>query len=51
MSLAKHAGDVAPPVAARPSQTLFKELGIIFKSGLDLSLILIVVPDCLIMRD
>lgn len=51
MSLTKHAGDVTPPIAAGPTQTLFQELGIIFKRSLDLSFFVILVPDCLIMGD
>lgn len=51
MSLTKHASDVTSPIAARPTQTLFQELGVIFQSSLDLCFFMVLVPDGLIMGD
>lgn len=49
MSVPKHAGDVTPPIAARPSQALLHEVGVVLQRGQDLGLFVVLVSDFLVV--
>ena len=51
MPVTEHAGDVTPPIASGPAQTLFQEFGIVFERRQDFRLFMMLIGYFLPMRN